>query len=69
MWLLLINNPKYWERVFIGDFFASVVGDSPAVIYLEDIHWADDGSLDLIMHITERCAKSPLMMLSQKAAH
>jgi len=30
----------------ITEFFGSVASDKPAVIFLDDIHWADDKSLE-----------------------
>jgi class 3 adenylate cyclase/tetratricopeptide (TPR) repeat protein len=32
-------------------------------IYLEDLHWADDGSLDLIDHLGRECRDMPLLIL------
>lgn len=33
------------------------------LVILEDVHWADEGSLDLIDHIVELCRDSPLLVL------
>ncbi len=45
----------------IIDFFGKVASDKPAVIFLDDIHWADDKSLDLVNHIVR--AKRGLRLL------
>ena len=37
--------------------------DYPIVIYLEDLHWADDASLNLLEHIANNCQDIPLVML------
>ena len=34
-----------------------------ALVVLEDIHWADDGSLALIAHLARTCEGVPLMIL------
>ncbi|MBA3533441.1 MAG: AAA family ATPase, partial [Ardenticatenales bacterium] len=40
-------------------------GDRPlVVIFLEDIHWADDGSLDLIEHLVQSCEASPILLVA-----
>ncbi|MBN8619358.1 MAG: tetratricopeptide repeat protein [Anaerolineae bacterium] len=36
---------------YITEFFGKVAAESPTVIFLDDIHWADDKSLDLVNHI------------------
>src|ERR1019366_4914605 len=33
-----------------------------ALVVLEDIHWGDDGSLDLIAHLARTCEGVPLMI-------
>jgi class 3 adenylate cyclase/tetratricopeptide (TPR) repeat protein len=35
---------------YLTDFLRAVAGE-PTVIFLEDIHWADEGSLDLVSHL------------------
>jgi predicted ATPase/class 3 adenylate cyclase len=34
-----------------------------AVIYAEDIHWSDDGSLDLLAHLAGACRNVPLLVV------
>ena len=36
---------------YITEFFRAAATDTPAVMFLDDIHWADDKSLDLVNHI------------------
>jgi class 3 adenylate cyclase/tetratricopeptide (TPR) repeat protein len=43
--------------------FAAAMEDLPTAIYLEDLHWADDGSLDLIDHLGRECRDMPLLIL------
>jgi class 3 adenylate cyclase/tetratricopeptide (TPR) repeat protein len=44
-------------------FFASVIGDGQMAIYLEDIHWADDGSLELIDFLMREASHLPIFIL------
>ena len=34
--------------VYLGEYFQGITGQTPVVVLLEDIHWADDSSLDAI---------------------
>jgi predicted ATPase/class 3 adenylate cyclase len=34
--------------VYIGEYFRAMAGEHPVVILLEDLHWADDSSLDAL---------------------
>jgi class 3 adenylate cyclase/tetratricopeptide (TPR) repeat protein len=48
---------------YAAEFFADVMRDQAAVILLEDIHWADDGSLDLIEHLIREQPEAPLFIV------
>ncbi|MDT7808133.1 MAG: hypothetical protein QOJ70_1946, partial [Acidobacteriota bacterium] len=48
---------------YAAQFFADISRAYPIVFYFDDIHWADDGSLDFIDHLARHCAQLPLMML------
>ncbi|HEX8722069.1 MAG TPA: protein kinase [Pyrinomonadaceae bacterium] len=48
---------------YASDFFSDIARVCPVVLYLDDIHWADDGSLDFIDHLARHCAGSPVMIL------
>ncbi len=48
---------------YAAQFFADVARSFPVIIYLDDVHWADDGSLDFIDYLTRNCADSPVMVL------
>ena len=41
-----------------------IEGGRPAAILLEDLHWADNGSLDLIDHLTQAHRHSPLLIVA-----
>ncbi len=36
---------------------------SPALVLLDDLHWADEGSLDFIDHLVQVCRDVPMMVL------
>lgn len=38
-------------------------GDAPLVVLLDDLHWADGGTLDFIDHLQTRAAALPLLMV------
>jgi len=38
-------------------------GSAPIVVLLDDLHWADEGSLDFIDHLAQACRDLPMMLL------
>jgi class 3 adenylate cyclase/tetratricopeptide (TPR) repeat protein len=48
---------------YVARFFATVARQHPVVILLEDIHWADDGSLDLIEYILREQPEMRLLVV------
>jgi serine/threonine protein kinase/tetratricopeptide (TPR) repeat protein len=48
---------------YAARFFSDISRNYPVVLYLDDIHWADDGSLDFIDHLARHCAHEPVMIL------
>ncbi|HYE13533.1 MAG TPA: tetratricopeptide repeat protein, partial [Pyrinomonadaceae bacterium] len=48
---------------YAGQFFADVTRSYPAVLYLDDIHWADDGSLDFVDYLARNCSRAPMFVL------
>lgn len=48
-------------------FFSDVLQDlcrEPTVLLLEDIHWADDASLDFVRYVGRRLAAAPLLVVA-----
>ena len=37
--------------------------DSPIALLLDDLHWADEGSLDFVNHLAQACRDVPIMVL------
>ena len=45
------------------EVFRSMAADKPAVFFLEDLHWADEGSLDLIEQVASRVPDRRLLFV------
>lgn len=50
------------ERV--GDFILMLAQRCPLVLTLEDLHWADAASLELLRHVARRAAGAPVLILT-----
>ncbi len=48
---------------YFTEFFAAVTAQHPAVLFLEDIHWADDKSLDLVNYLVRARRDLPLLVV------
>ncbi|MDT5156869.1 MAG: hypothetical protein QOH51_1226 [Acidobacteriota bacterium] len=62
----VLNDAKQMRgRAFhyAAQFFADAARTSPILLHLEDIHWADEGSLDFLDHLARTCGSVPLLVL------
>src|SRR5579885_1444713 len=48
---------------YASQFFADIARQYPVAVYLDDIHWADDGSLDFVDYLARNCAQVPMLIL------
>jgi ABC-type oligopeptide transport system substrate-binding subunit/class 3 adenylate cyclase len=48
----------------LAEYFRGVVGQGPAVVVLEDLHWADDSSLDLVARLVAEVAAGRLLVVA-----
>lgn len=48
----------------VTKLFLAVTREAPTVVLLEDIHWADLSSLQLVLHIAETCENSPILIVA-----
>ncbi len=55
-----IRNRAFY---YTTQFFSAVAAQDPVIILLEDIHWADDGSLDLVEHLSRNWRGFPLLIV------
>ncbi|MCI0648345.1 MAG: tetratricopeptide repeat protein [Chloroflexi bacterium] len=62
---ILDDGPQIRQRAtaYIAHYFAAVSQDEPALVYLEDIHWADRPSLELIQELVRRLPRQSLMIV------
>src|SRR5208282_4910924 len=47
-----------------SNFFARRSREQPTLLMLEDLHWADDSTLALINHLSQRHSELPLLMIA-----
>ena len=62
----MLGNPRQIrDRAlrYAAEFMRRVTQKLPAVVLLEDIHWADHGSLDFVDQVTRACAGARLFVL------
>jgi adenylate cyclase len=45
------------------DFVGRIASQQPMLMVLEDLHWADDSTLSLLDHLTQRLSDLPLMVI------
>jgi class 3 adenylate cyclase/tetratricopeptide (TPR) repeat protein len=48
---------------YAAQFFADISRTYPVALLLDDIHWADDGSLDFVDYLARECATVPLLVV------
>ncbi len=53
------------ERVLreMGDVFEATAAQAPLIGLLEDAHWADPPTLDLVAHLVRRIARQPMLIV------
>ncbi|REJ77938.1 MAG: hypothetical protein DWQ47_16400 [Acidobacteria bacterium] len=59
------------DRAFLYScqLFESVSTRHPTVLYLDDLHWADDESVGFLDHIATKCADCPILMIELTRPH
>ena len=63
---IIDDSKQIRDRAFhyATQFFTAVAAKVPVILYLDDIHWADDGSLDFVNHLIRTCGDVPVMVFS-----
>ena len=62
----VLNDPEQLRnrgQMYLTQYFREFSRDSPILIFLEDIHWGDDSSLDLISQLGERTPQQRLLIV------
>ncbi len=62
----VLNDPEQLRnrgRMYLKEYFQSLSQDSPVVIFLEDIHWGDDSSLDAVNKLGELTPRLPFLIV------
>jgi class 3 adenylate cyclase/tetratricopeptide (TPR) repeat protein len=49
---------------YLLEYFQALVHRGPVVVLLEDIHWADDSSVDLLRRLSGALARQPLLLIA-----
>src|ERR1700733_1596898 len=47
----------------LGDALAALTAETPVLLVLEDMHWTDPGSVDMLRHLAERAHGQRLLLL------
>jgi len=48
----------------LADAFAALTTEAPVLLFLEDVHWVDPASVDMLRHLAERASGQRLMILA-----
>lgn len=62
-----LEGPGAQARFFEGlrqVLIAALAGDLPGLLFLDDVHWADTASLDLLAYLTRRLRSASLFILA-----
>ena len=62
----VLDDPKLLRELatdFLIEYFIGLTVANPAVLFLEDMHWVDDSSLDLIIQLAQQTPRTRLLIL------
>ena len=62
----IVGDPKQIrDRAFhsAAQYFKAIAAIDPVMVQLEDLHWADEGSLDFVNHLAQSCRDSPILIV------
>jgi class 3 adenylate cyclase/tetratricopeptide (TPR) repeat protein len=61
----LLGSPGFGKlaMAYLTNYIRAMAERQPTVIFLEDLHWADDSSLDLVDHLSTAIPKARLLIV------
>src|SRR5919202_321770 len=60
-WLTLLNSDANRSALFSA--FIGELQSRPAIVVFEDVHWADEATLDLLRFLGRRIARTPALLV------
>jgi predicted ATPase len=63
---VLSGSPNFGQlaRAYLVQYFRGMVARQPAVVLLEDLQWAEDSSLDLVVQLVLDLPEAPLLIVA-----
>jgi class 3 adenylate cyclase/tetratricopeptide (TPR) repeat protein len=61
----LLNSPSFGQlaRAYLSNYLRALANQRPLLVFLDDIHWADDSSLDLVDYLVTAIPAASLMVV------
>ncbi|HET7091058.1 MAG TPA: adenylate/guanylate cyclase domain-containing protein, partial [Anaerolineae bacterium] len=61
----LVGSPDFGKlaKAYLTNYVQALAERQPMVMFLEDLHWADDSSLDLVEHLVTSVPKAQLLIV------
>jgi predicted ATPase/class 3 adenylate cyclase len=50
--------------VYLSNYFKALAADNPVAIFLDDIHWADESSLDVLLHLSHELSDQQILFVA-----
>jgi class 3 adenylate cyclase len=50
--------------IYLVDYIKAIITETPLAFFLDDIHWADDSSLDILDRLSEELFSQPLLFVA-----
>ena len=60
----ILDNPQLmhdWAFQYLVTYFSEIAAQFPIAFFFDDVHWADESSLDLITHLGEALTDLPVL--------
>jgi predicted ATPase len=50
--------------VYLSNYLKVLVAENPLAFFLDDIHWADESSLDILLHLSKELARQQILFIA-----